>query len=353
MLERFEAHHFRCFERAVLPADGRSVGLVGPNASGKTSVLEALHFLSYGRSFRVNDRQQLIRAGSKGFRLTARVSDAAGPADLSARYLDGQLTVEVSGRPASGVGELASRIRAHLIDPSVHRLIEGIPQERRRLLDTGVFHVEPTYLADWRQYRRVLRQRNAALRSALPANEISAWDAQLCDAAIRVDQTRASYVHQWSKVFRSTSSAFGLMEASLEYRRGWAAGVDLVAALNDSVARDLNAGVTSVGPHRADVAVVLGGRSARRVVSRGQQKLLASALVLSQLKLVQAVGQQPLLLLDDPGAELDVDNLGKFLAVIGELPVQIIATATFPAALEALPKLVMFHVKQAGLEPML
>ncbi|MET0660573.1 MAG: DNA replication and repair protein RecF [Steroidobacteraceae bacterium] len=353
MLQRFEAHHFRCFERAVLPAEGRSIGLVGPNASGKTSILEALHFLSYGRSFRVNDRQQLIQTGSRGFRLTAHVSDAAGPSDLSARYVDGQLSVEVSGRPAASIGELAGRIRAHLIDPSVHRLIEGIPQERRRLLDTGVFHVEPIYLAHWRQYRRVLRQRNAGLRNSLPLAQIAAWDAQLCDAAIRVDQTRASYVQQWSKVFRSAAAAFGLMDASLDYRRGWAQGAELGTALAESSARDLNTGITSVGPHRADVAVVLGGRSARRVVSRGQQKLLASALVLSQLKLVQAAGQEPLLLLDDPGAELDVDNLGRFLAVIGELPVQIIATATFPAALEALPQLAMFHVKQGGLEPML
>lgn len=353
MLARFEAHQFRCFDRAVLPTEGGSVGLVGPNGSGKTSILEGLHFLSYGRSFRVMDRQQLVRAGAQGFRLVASVDDALGRADLTARFAASRLSVEISGRAVAGIGEAAGRLRAHLIDPSVHRLIEGVPQERRRLLDTGVFHVEPMYLSHWRQYRRVLKQRNAALRGPSPQRDAPIWDAELSSTAVAVHEARLAYVQRWSSTFRSTAAALGLVGASLGYRRGWGADTDLVDALRESRSRDLAMGMTSLGPHRADVAVLLDGQGARRIVSRGQQKLLASALVLSQLKLVQSTGQQPLLLLDDPGAELDVDNLGKFLAMIGALPAQIIATATFPAALEALPDLRLFHVKQAGLVPML
>ena len=353
MLERFEAHQFRCFDRAAFCIDGGSVGLVGPNAAGKTSVLEGLYFLSYGRSFRVSDRRQLVRSGSEGFGLRAAVSDARGSARLAMRYATAQLAVEINDRPALGVGELASWLRAYLIDPSVHRLIEGAPQERRRLLDTGVFHVEPSYLSQWRQYRRALRQRNAALRGPNPRRAIAAWDSELVLASEAVTRARSSYIERWSGIFRSTGASFALLGGSLQYRRGWPGDLDFTTSLRDAQPRDLALGVTSVGPHRADIRVLLDGKVASRTISRGQQKLLASALVLSQLKLVQSEGEQPLLLLDDPGAELDVDNLGKFLDLISKLPVQIIATATFPTALEALGELKLFHVKQAGLVPML
>lgn len=355
MLERFEAHHFRCFERVELRTGGGSVGLVGPNAAGKTSILEGLYFLSYGRSFRTTDRRQLVRAGAGAFRLSAEIEDVQGHASLSARWTTAvpALTLGVNNRAAAGVGELATRLRAHLVDPSVHRLIEGGPPERRRLLDTGVFHVERNYLRTWRLYRRVLKQRNAALRGPHPKREVSAWDVELLTSAAEVDAARAAYVNQWSKLFRSNAAAFGLFGASLEYRPGWSASTEMRVALQEALGRDIESRVTSVGPHRADVAILLEGRPARRLVSRGQQKLLASALVLSQIKLVQSAGHTPLLLLDDPAAELDVDNLGKFFGVVRELPVQIIATATFPAALEALPNLQMFHVKPDNLVAML
>jgi DNA replication and repair protein RecF len=352
VLERFEAHHFRCFEKLSLPLGGRSVGLVGPNAAGKTSILEGLYFLGFGRSFRTTDRRQLVQTGAPGFLLRASVADSAGNSTLGARWTQGKLALELSGQPASGIGDLASRLRLHLIDPSVHRLIEGGPQERRRILDTGVFHVEQNYLSRWRSYRRALKQRNAALRSG-STQSASAWDDELVRWGLELDATRVAYVDRWNSAFEMAAGAFGLREAKLAYRRGWAGDLAFQDALRLTIARDAVLGVTSVGPHRGDVEVTLGGAGARKVVSRGQQKLLGSALVLAQLKVVHTAGHQPVLLLDDPAAELDVDNLGKFLAVIGELPIQLIATATFPAALEALKQLSLFHVKQDALTPVL
>jgi DNA replication and repair protein RecF len=353
MLRRFEAHQFRCFDKVVLDLEGRSVGLVGPNASGKTSLLEGLYFLSYGRSFRVNDRRQLIKSGASGFRLLADVDDALGATRVSVRYDSASLSAAINDIPCNSIVAVAARVRAHLIDPSVHRLIEGLPQERRRLLDTGVFHVEHAYLANWRRFRRALKQRNAALRGPNPGRDAQVWNAEFCAAADAVHQSRLSYVAAWSSAFRSVAASLGLMDARLEYRGGWPTNDDLESALRGASERDAAMGSTSYGPQRGDVRVLIGERTARQVISRGQQKLLASAMVLGQLKLVEARGHRPLLLIDDAGAELDVDNLGKFLSVVAGLPAQLIVTATFPGALESLRELAMFHVKQDGLTRML
>ena len=352
MLERFEARDFRCFERVSLELNGGSAGLVGPNASGKTSLLEGLHFLAYGRSFRCHERSQLLRKGSNAFRLQAEISDQVGSAALLSRGEPEALRCQINERQVS-LTEVATRLPVHLIDPSVHRLIEGLPQERRRLLDTGAFHVEPTYLEGWRRFRRLLRQRNAALKGANPKRDARIWDSQFGPVAAAVDEIRRDYVRRWSASFRPTAASLGLIGASLDYRRGWPEDSSLERILEAGLERDVSTGVTQVGPQRADVRVLLDGRAAKRIVSRGQQKLLASALVLSQLRLMKQSSQEGILLLDDPGAELDVDNLGRFLSVLAELPMQMIVTATFPAALEALPHLQMFHVKQEGVERML
>jgi DNA replication and repair protein RecF len=353
MLQRFEAYEFRCFERLVLPLQGRSVGLVGPNGAGKTSILEGLFFLSYGRSFRVQDRRLLVRRGAAGFRLKAEVSDPHGTATLGVRWTPKALEAEINGIAADGIRALAGRLPPYLIDPSVHQLLEGLPQERRRLLDTGVFHVEPTYLDCWRRYRRTLKQRNAALKSPKAGRDAPSWDQELAAAATELDAARQRYIDRWARLFRSVAAALGFPGAGLEYRRGWDMDVDLQEALRVALPRDIAMGTCTVGPHRADVVPLLDRGLAKRIVSRGQQKLLASALIISQLKMVAGQGHQPVLLLDDPGAELDVDNCGKFLEVVRGLNVQTVATATFPAALEALPGLALFHVKPAGLEPML
>jgi DNA replication and repair protein RecF len=352
MLEHFEALQFRCFEHVALELNGGSAGLVGPNASGKTSLLEGLYVLAYGRSFRSSDRRQLLRVGGSSLRLEAEISDPLGSAKLVSRGEPQALQFSINARQV-GVTEVATRFPVHLIDPSVHRFIEGSPQERRRLLDTGVFHVEPTYLAEWRQFRRVLRQRNAALKSGYPRRDAPIWDLQFSSVAARVDTTRREYVRSWSVAFQEVAESLGLLDASLEYRRGWPESSKLDRVLDEGIDHDVSMGSTQAGPQRADVRISLGGRPARRVASRGQQKLLASALVLSQLKLMKQPSHEAILLIDDPGAELDVDNLGKFLGLIAGLPMQMIVTTTFPAALEALPRLQMFHVKQAGVERML
>jgi DNA replication and repair protein RecF len=143
-------------------------------------------------------------------------------------------------------------------------------------------------------------------------------------------------------------------EISAEYQRGWPVGETLQDALRRARARDLRVKTTTFGPHRADLQFLIGRVAARDRISRGQQKMLASALVLASVTVAGASNASPTcLLLDDPAAELDVDNLGKLLAALRSLRAQLVVTAVTEAGLKGLPIGRGFHVEQGRVRPML
>ncbi len=145
ILESLGVEDFRCVERAELELHPRSNLITGENASGKTTLLEAMFFLGRGRSFRTPQSDTLIRTGAPDFQLLGRVHAAGRSQPLGLRYGKAGMEVRHAGRPVGSLAELATVLPAQAIDPEVHRLIEGGPQERRRYLDWGVFHVEPIH----------------------------------------------------------------------------------------------------------------------------------------------------------------------------------------------------------------
>jgi len=214
-----------------------------------------------------------------------------------------------------------------VIDPEVHKLIEDGPVYRRRFLDWGVFHVEHSFLLHWRRYRQVLKQRNAALRTGQSRELISLWDEDLTRSGEAIDAARRRYLEG----LRAEAAALvrGMLDRSLElgYQRGWGSGMTLREALEAGLPLDCERGTTGVGPHRADLRVKVDGQLAKDHVSRGQQKLLAAALLIAQIKLfpTQSHGQ-PSLLLDDPSAELDTLSLAKLLEHLAGGAQQLVVT---------------------------
>jgi DNA replication and repair protein RecF len=221
------------------------------------------------------------------------------------------------------------------------------------MLDWGVFHVEPRFANHWRAYHRGLRQRNAALRARM-WSAADAMGEQLVAPAEAMDRMRQEHFSRVIPIFDAVRAEVLEDQVDLEYHRGWASDVDFRASLEITRDTDYRLRVTTAGPHRADLRVILDKRPAREVVSRGQQKLLASTLVLSQARYFAAVmGRKVTLLLDDPAAELDVDNLGKLLKAVARTPAQVIATSLSADGLKGLPLGRMFHVKQGQITPML
>src|SRR5690348_7437903 len=186
-VSRLQLRDFRCFESVELDLSARANLIHGDNASGKTSLLEALFFLSRGRSFRTRSAEKLVRHGAEGFLLSAQTVDPAGTVPVGIARTTAGLEARVGGAPAQSLAQLSERMPVQLLDSSAHQLIEGGPRHRRQFLDWGVFHVEPSFLAAWRRYQRALKQRNTLLRQRAAEPLVKTWEPELVGAGQLLD----------------------------------------------------------------------------------------------------------------------------------------------------------------------
>jgi DNA replication and repair protein RecF len=345
-LSRIRITALRCLEAVELELDPRRNYIFGPNGAGKTSLLEAMFVLGRGRSFRTRQIRRLVRRGAEGFAVFGTVADGAEGRirRVGVSYGLGRLEKKIDGEAAAGMAELAAILPVHAIDPSVHGLVEGGPSERRRFLDWGVFHVEPPYLDAWKRYRRALSQRNAALKGR--GGDLRPWSAAVAEAGDVVEASRKRYVDALVPEVARFGEALLARPVALEYRRGWSDHIGLLEALGVAESRDRVTGTTEVGPHRAELVLRLDERRVQDEASRGQQKLVAAALVLAQVAVESAARPgRSLLVVDDPAAELDAWSLGRLLGAIAELPVQLVFTALAAEYLPPPPGFPVFHVE--------
>jgi len=326
-LSEITINSLRCIEQAEIWLPPRLTLVYGGNGSGKTSLLEGIFVLGRGRSFRTRNSERLIRRGQTHMRVTGEIEREVGdPMRLGVEVARTGATARIAGRPAETLAELSQFFAVQVIEPGVHRLVEEGGYRRRRWLDWAVFHVEPRFVDTWLRYTRVLKQRNAALKTQ--AVTVSVWDTDLARLGEAITESRQRLIESLQPYWQAAVSALAGLDVELHYLRGWSQEHTLAEALEASRAADEVRRQTHAGPHRADVAVRLHGRAARDVLSRGQQKLVAVAMTVAQLRLLQeATGMTPTLLLDDPAAELDGERLQRFIDEVASLRCQLVVTS--------------------------
>ena len=325
-LRRVQVTDFRCLHSASLDLDPKFTLISGPNASGKTSLLEALYVLGRGRSFRTRRLEHLIRRGVDRFIVFGEVDAGGGKVPLGVEGTASGVRAKIAGVSPPTLAELALRLPVQIIDPEVHRLIEEGPSRRRRYLDWGVFHVEQEFVGYWQRYQQVLKQRNAALKSG-DVGVVAAWDADLVRYGEAISEARRRYVEALIAPAADIARHLLGMELGLAYRPGWPKEEQFASSLKASLPHDREMGSTQVGPHRAELGIRLDGTSVKDRISRGQQKLLAAALLMAQIKLFPAeAAVQPTLLLDDPAAELDDERLARLIVEVSGQNVQLVIT---------------------------
>ena len=344
-LSRLSLFHFRNLGVQELEFPPGGAAIVGPNAHGKTNLLEAIYYLETFRSFRAARDEQMTAFGQPVFRLAGRFAEEDERVEVTAAFQRAgpRKKVTIDGREPDRMGDALGRAAAVVFTPSDVKVVVGGPAERRRFLDIVLSLASPGYLRALQQYRHVLAQRNAALKARADRASIAAWDDPLTSLGATVMGARNGWIANSAAAFRACyRDISGGRPAYITYRPSVAdaAGADpgemaelFARALARSRGREERLASTVVGPHRDEMGISLvaesGDLDLRVYGSGGQQRTGALSLRLTEAATVRDVrGKTPILLLDDVFSELDEGRARRILELIeGSLRHQVILTA--------------------------
>lgn len=350
-VEFIEIKYFRNLETLKLTFSPAVNVIYGNNGGGKTSLLEAIYYLSLGRSFRSHLNSRIIQNNQEKLSVFAKVNGF--PVGIE-RHQDGSSRMRLSGEDIKSLAELATVLPVQIINPDAYCLLNDGPKFRREFIDWGLFHVEPGFLRLWKDFQRVLKQRNLALKMRAPREEIQLWNKSFCEFSEKITEMRDSYLVDFKpKFLEILSQLLEVKGLDVSYSRGWGVG-NLGNLLETSLRDDFRLGHTQNGPHRADLEISINGIPAKDVLSRGQQKLFVYALRLAQGILLQEKAKRACVyLIDDLPAELDGGKRGALFDILLGLKAQVFVTGVELASMTRLAEsraARVFHVEQGAVK---
>ncbi|HEY3317683.1 MAG TPA: DNA replication/repair protein RecF [Coriobacteriia bacterium] len=306
---------------------------VGPNAAGKTNMLEAIQLLTAGRSFKRPRWEELVRWGERAARATMEADAENGPLVVTLDVTsDGRRTYRVNGQVKRRVADVAGRLPSVAFTPDDLELAKGPSERRRSAIDDLGEQLSPAYAAVRRDYLKVVRHRNVLLRDAAPPEALGPWDEQLVTLGTKLLKHRTGlHARLEEHVARVYAELARGERLTAEYHdklgfgpRAWEAGV-APAAISEAFRARLSARadeerarqVTLVGPHRDDIVFSIYGNEARTYASQGQLRTIALAWKLAEVRVVEEIAhREPVLLLDDVMSELDEERRAALTGVV-------------------------------------
>lgn len=343
-LSRLQIRNIRNIEDASVDLGPKVNLFAGENGSGKTSILESVHFLSSGRSFRAGKENTLVKRGADGCQVRGLPEIGQEMSAIRDKVKGRRMTL--GGRILDRASELAQRLPVLVLAPQTINLLIGGPEYRRRFLNWGVFHVEPAFRQVWEDGNRCLYQRNQLLKKAVaPRRDLETWSSEFVRLSETIHRYRAKYVSEFQESFQESISITGMTDVEVTYQPGWNSESSLGEQLALVQSLDLKRGFTSKGFHRADLAVTRAKREVSSFCSRGELKRLAWGLLLKQ---GEGLNGEVIYLVDDLASELDRDSRERVCKYLVEKGNQILATGVDQAELAscwgAITK-TMFHVE--------
>jgi DNA replication and repair protein RecF len=330
--------------------------IIGPNGSGKTSLLEAIYLLGHGRSFKSsltgrviqNDCQELFVHGrflnSDQFEIPIGIN----------KQRDGSTEVKIGGQSGQKLAQLAKILPLQLIHPEGFELLTDGPKFRRAFIDWGVFHTEAGFHEAWGRFKRLNKQRNALLKEAKSYRELSYWDKQLAELAEKISSWREAYVAQMTTVAQEMCQAFlPEFDIQLKYYRGWEKDTPYDQLLERNFERDQSLGYTFSGPNKADLRIKVNGTPVEDVLSRGQLKLMVCALRVAQGQHLTQVTDKPCIyLIDDFASELDSQRRKRLADCLKATGAQVFVSSITEEQIADMRDDIgrLFHVEQGNIE---
>lgn len=324
ILSELKIHHLRNIAAIHLKLSPRFNFISGANGSGKTSILEALYLLSCGHSFRSREVSPIISHGESSFIVFARAAQQETISIQKSSALPTQ--IKLNNQFCSTTSQLAYALPCQIFYSDIFQIIDAGPAIRRSVLDWGVFHVKPNYLVLLKEYKKVLKQRNALLKVRAPYPHFIPWDKQLSELALQLDVMRSEYFALWEQEFIRVLAQLTDLSCTLTYFKGWdkkSTGKELQQILEEHFESDKHKLYTQYGAHQADIIIECNLSKARQFLSRGQQKIILMALKLAQANLLE---HDCLYLIDDLPAELDELHQERLLTYLASRKGQYVIT---------------------------
>lgn len=347
--------NLRIIEHLELALADDATLFYGENGAGKTSILEAIDFLSRGRTFRTRRLVPLLRRGSESITVSGKIVESDYTTHLGIQKSANETVLHCNQQNVETISNHASYLPVVCMHPDSHQLVQGGARYRRNYLDWSAFHVKPEFLHEWRKYNKCLRQRNHVLRhGANKTKELEGWTQELGMIGECIDQSRSEIFEELMPIFDEYSAKLlPECKVSLIYVRGWPSKLSLIDALEQAHLQELQNKTTRYGPHRADIKISLNDQDAALAASRGQQKLIAAILMLAQIEHAQQNSTRKcVVLLDDVRAELDHAHAQALFVALQALKSQVLLSAIEPGQvdLQGWTKSKVFHVKHGTCE---
>lgn len=321
----------------------------GDNGVGKTSILEAIHLTSSGKSFRKSTIKSLINFDQKD--LTIFIEALNGPAKRSFsinKNISGKFKAKINNKSIPKQSDITNLLPVISIDPEVYRLVDFGPQYRRNYLDWLVFHVKHDYIYLWKNTYKCIKQLNSLYKQKASESEIVFWEKNFISFSEQLTNIRVDFFNQVQLEIKNMSLLMQeeLCNLSLVFKQGWSNDLSLKEQLHADKHKNRLYGQLQHGPHKMDISIKDGKQPANQTLSRGQKKLLSIIFYMAYIELLINKDIYPVLCLDDLDAELDSFKLSKAAEFFIGTNTQIFITSVLKdKILNAFPDAQMFHVK--------
>lgn len=324
---KIKIHDFRNFAKAEFDPNEHINVIIGENGSGKSSLLEAIGFLCKGKSFRTIHNSSIIRNDQQSFIVFGN-KEPDKKIGIS-RDQKGNLTIQIDGNDQYKISDLAIQTPAQIIHPADANILSiGGPKTRRALIDWGTFYHKPEFYKDWQCFSKVLKQRNAFLKNRYQYDYIKYLDQELVKYAQLIKVYRDEYLNELLPIVSEIVHDFlPEYETTFEIYHGWDKKRELAEILKENYERDQIMQYTVNGPQRADLRIKCNGVLVQDLLSRGQQKMLITALKVAQgLFLEKILEKNCIFLIDDFASELDQNKREIFTKYLLTIKGQIFIT---------------------------